>query len=139
MHKYVLLILCLGLASGCGSPPSGTGSTEELGQTALSDVAELYRIYQTDKKKPPEKLADFAPLQKMSPNGFLALQDRTIIVRYGATMPDTDEGPAKTSSDEILAYQKQVPESGGQVLLLDRRIKKMTPDEFKAAKKAGKD
>jgi hypothetical protein len=29
--------------------------------------------------------------------------------------------------------------SGGQVPLLGRRIKKMTPEEFKAAPKAGKD
>jgi hypothetical protein len=139
MHKYVLLILCLGLPSGCGGPPSGTGSPEELDQTTMNDVAELYRVYQADKQKPPAKLADFAPLQKMSPNGYNALKSGVIIARYGATMPDTDEGPSKTTSDEVLAYQKQVPESGGQVLLLDRRIKKMTPEEFKAAPKAGKE
>ena len=39
---------------------------------------------------------------------------------------------------EVLAYEKQVPDSGGNVLMLDRSVKKMTADEFKSAKKAGK-
>ena len=47
--------------------------------------------------------------------------------------------PGRGRSDKILAYEKQAPESGGHVLMQDgKTIKKMTADEFKAAKKAGK-
>lgn len=58
--------------------------------------------------------------------------------RGGATLPDTKEEPGQSTAPEILAYGKEVPESGGYVLLLDRTVKKMTAEEFRAAPKAGK-
>jgi hypothetical protein len=36
----------------------------------------------------------------------------------------------------VLAYEKNVPNEGGRVLLLNRTIKTMTPEEFKAATRA---
>jgi hypothetical protein len=50
-----------------------------------------------------------------------------------ATLPDLDEDPGRSESQEILAYQKDVPQSGGYVLLLNRTAKKMTADQFKSA------
>ena len=41
------------------------------------------------------------------------------------------------TSHEVLAYEKKVPDSGGLVLMLDRTIKEMSREEFKAAKMAG--
>jgi hypothetical protein len=46
---------------------------------------------------------------------------------------DTDEDPGHAESSEFLAYQKDVPEQGGYVLLLSRTIKQLTADECKAA------
>ncbi len=129
---------CLGLAMiGCGQAENRIPTQDDSEQTALGDVAELYRLYTLDKKKPPASISDFKSLEQMSPMGLKALSTGSVIVRFGATMSDTDEGPAKTSSDDILAYQKDVPQSGGKVLMLDRTIRKMTAEEFKAAKLAG--
>ena len=61
-----------------------------------------------------------------------------VVLRYGAMLSDTKEEPGQTPSDELLAYESQVPEKGGRVLMLDRTIKTMTPEEFKVAKLAGK-
>ena len=55
------------------------------------------------------------------------------MLRYNAKLPDMDEEPGHADSNEVLAYQKEVPENGGYVLMLNRVVKKMTADEFKAA------
>ena len=65
--------------------------------------------------------------------GYEALRNGNIVLRYNAKLPDTDEDPGHAESNEVLAYEKEVPESGGYVLLLNRVVKKMTADEFKAA------
>ena len=62
-----------------------------------------------------------------------SLRSGSIVLLYNATLPDTDEDPGHAESTEVLAYEKQVPETGGYVLLLNRVIRNMTADEFKAA------
>jgi hypothetical protein len=62
-----------------------------------------------------------------------------VVLLYGALLADTKEEPGDGSSSEVLAYQKDVPQSGGKVLMLDRTVKSMTAEEFKSAKKAGKE
>jgi hypothetical protein len=130
--------LCLGLAiTGCSGPSNQPPTQETLDETALSDVGEMYRLHTLEKKKPPTSMADFRRLEMVAPTGLRAITSGDVIVRFGATLPSTEEGPPSGSSDEVLAYQKSVPTSGGQVLMLNRQVKTMTPDEFKAAKLAG--
>jgi hypothetical protein len=104
-----------------------------VGQDNLVQVGELCRIFQFSKKKPPQKLDVFNSLRTQGMNGYEALRNSEIVLLYNATLPDLDEDPGHAESGEILAYEKQVPESGGSVLLLNRTVKKMTPEEFKAA------
>jgi hypothetical protein len=139
MKKSILAAACLAaLAAGCGGtnrPP-----TVDEGESAvLVQVGELVRYYQLSKKAAPTSLKDLAAVNAMAGNGYEAVKNGSVVLRYGAALPDTKEEPPETTSDEVLAYQKQVPGSGGKVLMLDRRVKTMTADEFKAAKKAGKD
>jgi hypothetical protein len=76
-------------------------------------------------------------MEPMSPTGVRTIETGEVIVRFGATLPDTGEEPGKGPGDEVLAYQKEVPDSGGQVMMLDRTIRTITPEEFKTAKLAG--
>ena len=139
MPKTILAVCCLALlAAGCStgatnSPPTAT----ETADTLLRDVGELYRNYQNNKKKPPGSLTDLVSVRTVGPNGYEAARTGKLVVRYGATLPDLAEDPGQSSSDQVLAYESSVPESGGQVLMLNRTIKSMSADEFKSAPKAG--
>lgn len=138
MRRHLAWICWLGLAAvGCGD--SGRPVTkDDMLETSLNDVGEVYRAFVVMKKQPPKKLGDLALLEAMSPAGIVALRSGEVVVRYGAALPDTDTEPGKSSSEEVLAYEKRVPESGGKVLMLNRTIRTMTADEFKTAPKAGK-
>jgi hypothetical protein len=106
-------------------------------ETSLNDVGDIYRTFVVMNKKAPKTLGDLAKLERMSPAGIVALRSGEVVVRFGMDLPNTDPEPGKSASDEILAYEKQVPEAGGKVLMLDRTIRQMTADEFKAASQAG--
>lgn len=135
------LALCLGFGlvmAGCDGGQSGAPITEEnRDEFALNDVAEIYRVYTFNKKKPPAKLADLRPFEQMSPLGLKAIEDGSVIVRFGAVMNHVDEGLSTDPDDEVLAYAKEVPQQGGPVLMLNRRVKTMTAEEFQNAKLAG--
>jgi hypothetical protein len=137
MRRLLAWFVCLGFAAaGCGGPASQPPTQAEMKQTALSDVGELYRVYMTQKKKPPEKIADFNSMEMMSPTGLRAVKSGEVIVFFKAELPDLGEEPGKGPGDVVLAYEKNVPTEGGQVLMLNRSIKTMTPEEFKTAPKA---
>jgi hypothetical protein len=138
MRKFLWSVCFLGMTMiGCGS--SSTPITPEQEQhQALSQVGELYRLYTFENKKPPSSIDDFAPQRSVAPKGLEALKTGEVVVFMGANMTALEEGPPSGTSDEVLAYEKSVPESGGTVMMLDRSVKHMTAEEFKAAKKAGK-
>lgn len=139
MTRSLLAALCAAsLAAGCGGSSRPLTPTEGQ-EVTLAQVGELYRNYQMTKKAPPQKPEDFVPLRQVAGAGLDAVLSKAVIVRYGATLPDDKEEPGQSPSDEVLAYYADVPQSGGKVLLLNRTVKTMTADEFKAAKLAGKE
>ena len=72
-----------------------------------------------------------------APLGYGSIRNGQVVVRWEATLPDTEVEPKSPPSDEVLAYLKDVPQQGGAVLMLDRRVRHMTAEEFKSAKLAG--
>ena len=141
MLKNSLLIapLLAGLAgifaAGCGggqSPPSAITIREEL----IREVGRMYRFYVEGHHKPPKEFADFRPFRDSFPKGYGAIQDDSVVVVWGANLTDLAEEASKDSPDEVLAYEKKVPDEGGTVLMKDRSVRLMSADEFKAAPKA---
>ena len=135
----LMMALSLGLCSfslvGCGSTqPAATPESATLSK--LNDVAELYRVYSITNKKPPKTKAEAAKMENAVPSGLTPINTGDIIVLWGGELTDLNEEPTGPKSDKILAYEKDVPAKGGKVLLLDRNIKTMTPEEFAAAPKA---
>jgi hypothetical protein len=139
MPKLILTCCCLAMfVVGC-APANGPITVDQADDSNLMQVGELCRYYQVAKKKAPTKLDELSFVKSQAANGFEELRSRRIILRYGAMLPDTGEEPGQAESDEVLAYLSKVPENGGKVLMLNRAIKTMSADQFKAAKKAGKD
>jgi hypothetical protein len=104
----------------------------------LQDVGELYRSYQETFKKPPKSPRDLLKVgDATAPIGHASIREKQVVVRWNVTLPDTAAEPTSPPSDEVLAYIKDVPEKGGAVMTVDRRIRRMTPEEFKGAKLAG--
>ncbi len=134
-----LLIAATAPLAGCGGGESEPLTPDLSRSLALSDVGELYRIYSIQKGAPPKSIADFEPLANAQPIGYNALREGAVVARWGATLPDTNEEPGGTPSPQVLAYEKEAPDQGGLVLLLDRTVQPMTAAEFAAAPKAGTD
>src|SRR5205823_3309087 len=140
LGRVLLIGLMAAWLCGCGGGQATLGPAEaaEAKQSStLTDVAEAYRVYSITKNQPPKKAADMDTVAAIGGNGVPAVRAGEIVVQWGATLPDTNEEPGKNPSPQVLAYWKQVPEQGGYVLMLDRTVKKMTAEEFKAAPKAG--
>ena len=134
MMALSLCICCFSLV-GCGSrQPVATPESATLSK--LNDVAELYRVYSITNKKPPKSKAEAAKMENAVPSGLTPINTGDIIVLWGGELTDLNEEPTGPKSDKILAYEKDVPAKGGKVLLLDRNIKTMTPEEFAAAPKS---
>jgi hypothetical protein len=135
-HRRIIAVAALAVAAaGCGSEAPEVGVDQIQGQM-LQSLGESYRMYSIARKQPPRKIADLSAI----PSGGTELDEvrkGEIVVQWGAKLPDTNEEPGLAKSPEVLAYWKHVPEKGGQVLMLDRTVKEMTPDEFRAAPKAG--
>jgi hypothetical protein len=135
MYKIIGAACCLAaLAAGCGGSNRPTTS-DDADAFLLTQVGELCRHFHFANKKPPQRVDDLARLRSMGGNGYQALQSGDIVLMCNATLPDLDEDSGHSESQEILAYQKDVPQSGGYVLLLNRTVRKMTTDEFKSASK----
>jgi hypothetical protein len=124
--------------SGCSAPPDPI-APELAVEAKLRDVGELCRVYQMIYKAPPKSIKDLTRGgSQATPGAFAAIGSGAIVLRYGAMLPATDESPGSAGSDEVLAYLKKVPTEGGLVLMLNREIRTITAEDFKAAKLAGK-
>jgi hypothetical protein len=137
MRKTILTVGCLVfLTAGCGgSNAISTPAQQDEGN--LRQVGDMYLAYQLANKKAPTKFSDFASVRAVSGNGYDAVQSGAVVLRYGVTLTDTTEEGGSGPADEVLAYQKDVPEKGGKVLMLNRTTRTMTAEEFKSAKLAG--
>lgn len=125
----------LGLASGCGSNSAVVtepkAKAERVQESSLTQLGDLLRLHKENSGGTPAKAADLAKFERAYPLACGKLKSGEIVLLPG---PSLQEGVA----DKVLAYEKKAPESGGHVLMQDgTTIKKMTPEEFKAAPKAG--
>jgi hypothetical protein len=123
--KAALLAAILPL--GCSTSTVGPESTEQL---KILQVGQLFHMFQKGQKSPPTGIKDFARLGSNLPAALSSLRSHDVLVYWGVGLSD---GPEAAST--VLAYQKDVPEKGGEVLMQDGTARKMTAEEFQAAPK----
>jgi len=134
--KSPLLILAIAscLVVGCGAP-TVENSPAVYENNALSEVRDMYELYTQTKHKAPRGPRDFeAMFSDGNPTGVAAIKQGNVVVIWDVKL---NEDRDADSADEVLAFVSDVPENGGFVLMKNRSIKKMTPEEFNAAPKAG--
>jgi len=84
--------------------------------------------------KAPAKAEDLAPYFENDKKLLDALKSEEIVFLYGVRLVDMTAG----SSNTVLAYEKDAPTKGGQVLYGDGSVKKLAADDFKKATLAKK-
>jgi hypothetical protein len=109
------------------SQPSAALRTKLLKQIGLA-----YHDCLSNSNKPPAKIEDLAPYYENDAKITDALKKGQFVFIYNSSIKNMPAGTAKT----ILAYEKEVPTSGGLVLMADASVRSMTADEFKKAPKA---
>lgn len=135
--RFVLALgLALGLV-GCNSATSVDAGPAAQSKIALQEAGELYRLFVATKQKAPTGIESFRGSQAIAPIGYQAIKDGSIVVRWGTVLKDTSEEGSNDSAEKVLAYEKAVPDQGGQVLMENRTVRTMTAAEFQAAPKAG--
>ncbi|WZO98119.1 hypothetical protein EP7_005174 [Isosphaeraceae bacterium EP7] len=134
-HMIAGLVILAGLP-GCGGPTAAALSVDHAEEVKLQQVGEMLREYQISLGKPPKSIKQLVLNSGGSLGGFELVKSGDVVVNWGAALPDTKEEPGASPAQEVLAYGKSVPERGGPVLLLNRSVIRMTPEEFKAAPKA---
>jgi hypothetical protein len=120
-------VLTAMLAVGCGPSTAGPRSSEHL---SIAQVGQVFHLYQKGNKPPPKGPADLAALQRPFPGAIDSINSRNVLVYWGVGIADGSE-----AASTVLAYHKDVPQKGGEVLMQDGTARTMTAEEFQAAKK----
>ncbi len=130
----------LGVVAGCDGGPTVNNSVTSLESEngPLAQVGSMYRDHWELKKKAPAGARDFAQFADFMPEGVQAVNRGDFVVIWGVKLDDLSPEATGDSAEEVLAYEKSAPDSGGFVLMKNRRVRKMTAEEFKAAPKAAR-
>lgn len=116
--RATLIAFCLASA-GCGDSPR-TGKPETVSvEEKLKDLAILYKDFQAERKKPPQKQSDLAEFEPNHIQAFTGVSAGEIVVVYGVAMD-----PAKGGT-RVVAHEKDAATAGGWVLLQDGSVKKL--------------
>lgn len=88
----------------------------------------ILRMYKKSGQGAPKSIKDVLGMEQGRPLAVSALRSGDVLLYWGAGLDPDD-------SKTVLAYQKDVPEKGGEVLLRDGSAVRMTAEEFQAAPK----
>jgi hypothetical protein len=119
----VALVVFLPLA-GCGKGnPVVPGSKDNLGQ-----IYELHARYVKNHEMPPRTLADLdtKTYQVTDAGAVQLLKEEKYVLVWNVSAKD---------GGTLLAYEKDAPTQGGEVLMADGTVKKMSAAEVQAAVK----
>lgn len=132
------LVLALAAAAGCGSSPEDRELRDSGEAQGLRGLGEMYRVATEDLKRPPKTIGELRKAEDRVPGGLSGIGLENVAIYFDAVLPEAAGDPGGEASRTVLAYDRMVPKQGGFVLMLDRSVRKLTADEFKAALKVGK-
>jgi hypothetical protein len=128
MKRHPWLVLApLFLLPACHS--SITTQPSAVADNGLAELAQVYEYRAASNMGPPRRLEDLNEHDAALPVAYAKIQSGDYIVYWGV-------GLSSSGRDVVLAYEKDVPASGGLVLMQDGTVKSLTAAEFQAARKA---
>jgi hypothetical protein len=129
--RSVIVFVVCALTLGCGAGALNAKNSNDLKVIGLA----FHNFSDANTGKAPTKAEDLDPYLKDIPDASKALKDGKVVFLFGVSMMDILKSGTSTS-ETVLAYEKDVPAQGGLVLLADGSVRKMSAAEFKTAKKA---
>jgi hypothetical protein len=112
---------------GCGSSTAGPKEGEDA---TIGQIWRIFHSYKKTNKPPPKGPGDLLSMQRAFPAAIDAIQSKQALVYWGVGLEDGAE-----AASTVLAYQKDVPEKGGAVLMQDGSTRTITAEEFHSARK----
>jgi hypothetical protein len=116
---------------GCSGTPKNDAPSGPTGAQTAEDVAGMLKDHYEQTQKAPTGLASLTDAPASHPVGHAAVASGEFVVFWKAPI-------SASSSGTVLAYHKDVPASGGFVVMQDGSVQQMSAEEFRAAPKAGK-
>jgi hypothetical protein len=131
------LLLCCG-ATGIvgvffGYKALKTSADKVKRHNDLMQIGLAYHGFYDGNKRPPASVAELRQ-QPLSVDAVRKLEDGSIVFLYGVAPLEMSEG----STNTVLAYEKDVPTSGGYVVFGDGHVDWVTPERFKTLAQAKK-
>jgi hypothetical protein len=136
--RFLATLLCLAapLSSGC------LGKIQQAAERArrandLRQLAILYHNFHDAKNRGPASADELMTLaaDPQEKSVVQAAKDGQYVVIWGVNIGEVARGGAGMSQT-VLAYEKDVPTSGGMVATVDGNVTNMTAAEFQAAPRA---
>jgi hypothetical protein len=115
-------------ATGCFFP----AQARQRRANELRRIGIAYHALNDAAMRGPSRAEDLAPYFENDPELLGLLKSGDVVFQYGVSVRDIVAGDHSTS-DTVLAYEKDVPTRGGLALMADGSTKDMTPDEFRRA------
>ena len=103
-------------------------------QNDLKQIGLAYHNFFDTNRKGPAKAEDLGPFLENDARLLGLLKTETIVFYWNVGLLQMPQGTSNT----VLAYDWEAPTKGGMALMGDGSVKRMTPQEFQAAPKAGK-
>ena len=130
MMKTALFAVFAFALCGCGHSAKNAAVRGNDQREALGEIGQLLKRLSTEGRLPPGKLAELEAVEPLLPVAGPLIRSGIVVYVWGT--------PYRADGSAVAAYEKQVAEEGGHVLLQDGAIREMTVEEFKTAMKAKK-
>jgi hypothetical protein len=125
-------------APGCGSSPEKAAMETSAEAQGLKNLGKMYGIVSRSLKRPPRTIDELRKAETEVPGGFNSVGETNVAIFLGAEFAEPPGKPGDDASETVLAYDRMVPLQGGYVLMRDGSVRRISAEEFKTAKKAGK-
>jgi len=124
-----LVALWVVVVVGCGSSGSTNRDEKELQEIGLA-----YQKYQAEYKKPPPTPLDLA-LYLPEPTTKKLMEGKYIVLS-NISVTDVVEGKVPKANRTVLAYEKDAPDKGGPVLMMNMTVLNVSAEQFKTLPQA---